>query len=87
MRTKTGDEKQMLRQYRITVQELLTVECEASWLDGLSITRDASGETILTGHFPDQAALISLLVRLHSLNLSLLSIERLNDTLHLANPA
>lgn len=77
----------MLQHYQITLQEQLTAESDASWLDGLSITRVAGGGTILTGSFPDQAALVGLLVRLHSLNLSLLSIERLNDTPRLAKSA
>jgi hypothetical protein len=77
----------MAGHYRIILQEQLTVESDASWLDGLSLVRDRRGSTILTGSFPDQAALISLIVRLHSLNLTLLRIERLNPPSGPANAA
>jgi hypothetical protein len=42
------------------------------------------GETILTGRVADQAALHGLLIRIRDLNLTLLSVERINP--NVANP-
>lgn len=63
----------MEQRYRITVQEQLAVESDASWLDGVDISTDAHGHTRLEAKFPDQAALFSLLLRLHHLNLTVLA--------------
>lgn len=60
--------------YQFRIQGHLSVEWSA-WFDGLTITHDPNGETILTGPLPDQAALYGVLNRLQSLNLSLLSVS------------
>lgn len=69
----------MEQRYRITVQEQLAVESDASWLDGIVISFDARGHTRLDGKFSDQAALVGLLLRLHHLNLTLLSVSGDDD--------
>lgn len=46
------------------------------WYDGLEVIVEPSGETVLRGRLPDQAALIGLLTRLHALNLTLIAFER-----------
>ncbi len=48
----------------------------SDWLEGLSLSHQANGETILNGQIPDQAALIGLLNRIHGLNLELLSFSQ-----------
>jgi hypothetical protein len=48
----------------------------AEWFDGLTITRDANGETVLTGSVVDQAALHGLLRKVRDLGLPLLSVIR-----------
>ena len=45
------------------------------WFEGLTITREASGETLLSGQVADQAALHGILKRVRDLGLPLLSIN------------
>jgi hypothetical protein len=47
----------------------------AEWFDGLAVTTDAKGHTVLTGVVADQAALYGLLARLRDLGLPLLSVN------------
>jgi len=51
--------------------------CWSEWLGGLSIANLESGETQLTGPVADQAALHGLLAKLRDLNLTLISVNRL----------
>ena len=46
----------------------------AGWFDGLTITREAGGETLLSGSVVDQAALHGLLRKVRDLGLPLLSV-------------
>jgi hypothetical protein len=46
----------------------------AEWFDGLAITLEDSGETLLTGPVADQAALHGLLKRVRDLCIPLLSV-------------
>jgi len=48
----------------------------SEWFEGLTITSDASGEAVLSGLLPDQAALFGVLTKIHDLNLALISIQR-----------
>jgi hypothetical protein len=48
----------------------------ADWFDGLTITHQENGETLLAGPIIDQAALYGLLLKVHNLNLTLLSVNR-----------
>jgi hypothetical protein len=50
----------------------------SDWFEGLAIRNDASGETIMTGLLADQAALYGVLIKIHNLNLILLSVGRLS---------
>ena len=47
------------------------------WLDGLTITLDENGDTLLTGPVVDQAALYGLLRKVRDLGLPLLALYRL----------
>jgi hypothetical protein len=49
----------------------------AAWFDGLSLSRESDGITILRGRIPDQAALHGLLQRVRDTGLSLVSVIRL----------
>ena len=49
----------------------------ADWFEGLSITLQDSGETLLSGTVIDQAALHGLLRKVRDLGLPLLSVIRL----------
>ena len=60
--------------YQIRVKENLSPEW-AAWFDPLTIENRPSGETVLSGALPDQAALYGLLTKLRNLGLSLVSIN------------
>ena len=47
----------------------------ADWFEGLTITREANGETLLAGPVVDQAALHGLLKKVRDLGMSLISIS------------
>jgi len=49
----------------------------SAWFDGMTITNEANGDTVISGHVADQAALHSLLVKVHNLNLTLISVLRI----------
>lgn len=46
------------------------------WFDGMALTVRASGETLIAGPIPDQAALYGLLSRIRDLGLELVSVQR-----------
>jgi hypothetical protein len=46
----------------------------ADWFDGLTITLEDNGYTLLTGHGVDQAALHSLLRKVRDLSMPLVSV-------------
>jgi hypothetical protein len=48
----------------------------SEWFEGLTICKQPDGETTLTGLLVDQAALFGVLIRIHDLNLVLISIAR-----------
>ncbi len=49
----------------------------SAWFDGMMITNEANGDTVISGPVADQAALHSLLVKVHNLNLTLISVLRI----------
>jgi hypothetical protein len=51
--------------------------CWSAWFDGMALTNEAGGETVLFGPVVDQAALHSLLIKVHNLNLTLISVLRI----------
>ena len=54
-------------------------ESWSDWLEGLEIKLLDNGEMILSGHIGDQAALMGILNKLYSLNLTLLSVNEVNQ--------
>lgn len=62
--------------YEIRVEDRLS-ERWSDWFEGLSIRNEPSGETLLSGSFIDQASLFGTLSKIHSLNLTLISVNRL----------
>ena len=48
----------------------------ASWFDGLTLTHDGDGTTLLQGQVPDQAALHGLLNKVRDTGLPLVSVTR-----------
>jgi hypothetical protein len=48
----------------------------SEWFEDLAICKRPNGETTLTGLLVDQAALFGVLIRIHNLNLVLISLAR-----------
>ena len=65
----------MVLHYQITVKEYLE-DSWSEWFDGLAITLEENGDTLLTGPVVDQAALHSLLRKVHDVAMPLLSVIR-----------
>ena len=59
--------------YQIVVKGHLDSEW-SDWFDGLTITREDNGETLLTGPIVDQAALHGVLIKIRDLGLPLLRL-------------
>ncbi len=64
--------------YRIVLHGHLGDEW-SEWFEGLSITRDRHGQTILLGPVRDQATLHGLLNKIRNLGIPLVSINRLDS--------
>jgi hypothetical protein len=60
--------------YQITVKGQLSADWGA-WFDGMTITQDATGATLITGPVADQAALHGLLRKVRDLGLTLLALS------------
>jgi hypothetical protein len=48
----------------------------SAWFDGLQVTSDQRGQTIIAGPVADQAALHGLLAKIRDLGLELLEVRR-----------
>jgi len=57
----------------------------ADWFEGMTITIEANGDTLLTGQVLDQAALYGLLRKLRDVGLPLVSVTRA-DPVHADAP-
>jgi hypothetical protein len=60
--------------YQIRVQGHLDPSWQ-EWFEGLHITPEEAGTTLLSGPLKDQAALYGVLMKMRRLNLTLLSLE------------
>lgn len=49
----------------------------SEWFEGLEVTSDENGETLIAGLIPDQAALQGILTKVFNLRLPLLSLRRI----------
>jgi hypothetical protein len=63
--------------YEIRVQGVLDSRWSA-WFEGLRITSDQSGQTIIAGPLADQPALHGLLAKIRDLGLPLLSVRQID---------
>jgi hypothetical protein len=54
-------------------------ESWSDWLEGMEVQLVDNGEMVLCGRIGDQAALMGILNKLYRLNLTLLSISRVNQ--------
>ncbi len=73
----------MTEESRVVQQEFYEIKVKghlddrwSEWFDALAVTHDESGNTILSGPIPDQAALHGLLAKVRDLGLPLLSVKR-----------
>lgn len=62
--------------YQIRLKEQLDPHWSA-WFDGLTVTTEVNGETLLTGEVVDQAALHGLLSKIRDLQLTLIAVYHL----------
>jgi hypothetical protein len=51
----------------------------AAWFDDLTVTNTLEGEAVLSGYIIDQAALYSILLKIHHLGITLLSVNRIES--------
>lgn len=65
-------------QYEIRVEGHLT-ERWAAWFDGLAITSEGDGTTVIRGSVVDQAALHGLLQRLRDIGIPLISVAPVEE--------
>jgi hypothetical protein len=65
-------------QYEIRAKGHLGPRWEA-WFDGLSLTAEAGGITVIRGAIADQAALHGVLQKLRDVGLELVSLTSIND--------
>ena len=61
--------------YRIRIKTHLGDEW-SSWFEGLNITREPNGQTLLCGLVTDQASLYGLLKKVRDMGLGLISVRR-----------
>ncbi len=65
-------------QYRILVNETFDHDI-GGWFGDLTILPQEDGMTVLVGKFSDQAALRGLLEQLWNLNITVISVERIEN--------
>ena len=63
--------------YEIRVEGVLDGRW-SDWFDGLQITSEPGGSSVISGLVPDQAALHGLLARVRDLSLPLVSVRRID---------
>jgi hypothetical protein len=74
---KSDECNRMTQLYQIRVQGHLDASW-ATWFDGLAISHESDGSSMLSGQIADQAALHSVLGKIRDLGLTLIAIQRLD---------
>jgi hypothetical protein len=69
----------MSQYYEIRVKGHLDLSW-SDWFDGLTISHEANGETVLAGMLTDQAALQGVLRKISDLGIALISVNPADDT-------
>ena len=64
--------------YEIRIEDGLD-EGWTAWFDGMQITNEPNGVTVITGMVADQCALYGLLAKVRDLGLPLLSVQRIEQ--------
>lgn len=62
--------------YKIKVKERLEGKW-SEWLDGMAISYEEDGKSVLIGQLVDQAALHGLLIKIRDLGLTLVAVEEI----------
>jgi hypothetical protein len=65
--------------YEIRIEDGLD-EGWTAWFDGMQITNEPNGVTVITGTVTDQCALHGLLAKVRDLGLPLISVHRLGPS-------
>jgi hypothetical protein len=65
--------------YEFRVTEHLTARW-TEWFDGLAMHNEPGGATVLRGPVADGAALFGVLAKIQALNLTLVSVNRVEET-------
>lgn len=73
----SSDRRRELGQYEIRLKGRLEPRWVA-WFDGLSLTQEGDGTTVIRGEVIDQAALHGLLSKVRDLGLPLVAVTQLN---------
>jgi len=64
--------------YHIRVQDHLDRNW-SQWFEGLTITHESNGESVMAGPVRDQAALFGVLMKVRDLGLTLISVNRVES--------
>ena len=75
----------MTQFYEIRIRGRLDAQWQ-DWFDGMSVTEEADGTTLLSGPVPDQPALFRLLRKIRDLGLPLISVNQSADALQPQKP-
>ncbi len=73
----SAHQKNQPTQYVIHIKNHLDTHWER-WFEGMTITHADDGMLIISGEMADQSALIGLLERIHNLNLTLISFQKVD---------
>lgn len=65
--------------YEIRVRNHLTSGW-ADWFDAIELRYEENGEMVLVVSLPDQSALHGILAKIRDLGLTLIAVNRINDT-------
>ena len=61
--------------YQIHIEGVIT-DHWSGWLENLAVQHISDKETVLTGELPDQAALLGVLSKIHTLNLKIIAVSK-----------
>lgn len=81
--TERGDPTAFPREpgrYEIRLRGRLDAHWE-DWFDGLTVSHESDGTTVMSGAITDQAALHGVLQRIRDLGVPLISVRRVDDAL------
>ena len=73
-----SDARRELGQYEVRLKGHLEARW-AAWFDGLSLTQESDGTTVIRGSVIDQAALHGLLSKVRDLGLPLIAVTQLDS--------